>query len=67
MAAKKLTATQSAALSHLFDVVLANESKLRGSLPEAHGQMERVGELLAGGIRKILDALGNCKASGLPE
>ncbi len=57
--------SQIEALQNLYRVVSENQSKLRGSLPEGTGAMDRVGRPLAITIRDILAAHGDCTCAGL--
>lgn len=52
-------------LRNLHRVVSENQSKLRGSLPEGTGGMDRVGRPLAVTIRDILSAFDACADAGV--
>ena len=65
MLAKTLTGSQREALGHLLSAVELHETELRGSLPRAPGMLTKVEQPLAGALRDILAALGQCKKAGV--
>lgn len=52
-------------LRNLHRVISDNHSKLRGSLPEGVGDMDKVSRPLAITIRDILEAYGECGNAGV--
>ena len=65
MLANALTTSQQSALGHLLSAVELHEKELRGALPGSRSKMVHVDQPLAGALRDILEALGQCKRAGM--
>ena len=65
MLVNAFTTSQQEALGRLLSAVELHERELRGALPGSRSKMTHVGQPLAGALRDILEALGQCKRAGM--